>query len=216
MSKKNSSNFHIEINDSITDEQNEDSSEFYESISSQSKKKQSYEEISIKEEDVKVNINNNSNNTNTNNNINIESNENKKDELIEQLILSNQQTIQTIKQQSDEKIVKLEQKINELITNNNSLKQKVKNLETEKNDNINFNKLLIRNDDENQKPKNIVPKFQNGRGFPPSKIRKRNLIKKQSLSQVQSHTIDEPMFGLQSNDFKLKKKIKSQEKKKNY
>ena len=214
LSKKNSSNFHIEINDSITDEQNEDSSEFYESISSQSKKKQSYEEISIKEEDVKVNINNNSNKTNTNNNINIESNENKKDELIEQLILSNQQTIQTIKQQSDEKIVKLEQKINELITNNNSLKQKVKNLETEKNDNINFNKLLIRNDDENQKPKNIVPKFQNGRGFPPSKIRKRNLIKKQSLSQVQSHTIDEPMFGLQSNDFKLKKKIKSQEKKK--
>ena len=113
-------------------------------------------------------------------------------------------------------MIKLEQKINELITNNDSLKQKVKDLEKEKKDN--FNKLVIRKDDENQnqKPKISVPKFHNGRGFPPSKIRKKNLIKKQSLSQVQSHTIDEPMFGLQSNDFNFEKKIKSQEKKKTH
>ena len=243
LSKKASSNLVLEINNSNSSDENEDSSEIYESITSLSKIRKSFEETSKKEEDVKVNnntntnnynynyinnTNNTNNNTNTNNYNNInntnnntnsnnnEGNEKKKDEIIEHLIFTNQQTIKTIKEESDEKMIKLEQKINELITNNDSLKQKVKDLEKEKKDN--FNKLVIRKDDENQnqKPKISVPKFHNGRGFPPSKIRKKNLIKKQSLSQVQSHTIDEPMFGLQSNDFNFEKKIKSQEKKKTH
>ena len=222
LSKKSSTNVVVEINNNNSSDENEDSSQFDDTNNSLSKKKQTIEEISKKEEEVKININNNNTNLNnninnyintSNNNIKNDKNEKKQDDIIEQLLLSNQQTIQSIKEESDEKIIKLEQKINELITNNNSLKQKVNQLENEKKDNFNFNKLLIK-EDINEKPKITVPKFQNVRGFPHSKIRKKTLIKKQSLSQVQSHIIDEPMFGLQSNDFNTEKKIKSQEKNK--
>ena len=78
------------------------------SLSKSRKSKEKKNEFNQKEE-----INNN--NTNINNNI-----------IIQQLIKSNQQIIENMKNQSEEKIFKLEEKINELISTNNSLKKKVR------------------------------------------------------------------------------------------
>ena len=131
---------------------------------------------------------------------------------IQQLIKSNQQIIENMKNQSEEKIFKLEEKINELISTNNSLKKKVMELENDKNDDFNFNNFLMMTDgNKENKPKISVPKFPNGRGFPPSKIRKKIIVKKQSLSQYQTSS-DEPMFGLQTTDFN-NNNIKNLEKK---
>jgi hypothetical protein len=66
LSKKASSNLVLEINNSNSSDENEDSSEIYESITSLSKIRKSFEETSKKEEDVKVNNNTNTNNYNYN------------------------------------------------------------------------------------------------------------------------------------------------------